>query len=621
MIDLAKLEKCLKKVDKPARYIGGELGIVEKDFYKTDVRFAFCFPDVYEVGMSHLGLQILYYLTNDVDKYLCERVFAPWPDMEQEMKKEGLELFSLESKKSLNEFDVVGFTLQYEMSYTNILNMLKLGNIPIWSKDRKDTFPLIVAGGPCATTPEPLADFIDLFIIGEGEEINLLLFEKVEEAKKKSWSKEKLLRECAKLEGIYVPNLYVVEYKKDGTLKSFTPKVPEAKEIIKRVRVSKMDETFVNNRQIVPFMETVHDRAVLELFRGCTQGCRFCQAGMMYRPVRERSLDKLLEVAKELIQNTGYDEISLTSLSSCDYSQLMEIIYSLMEKYEAENVGISLPSLRLDSFIVDTLKEIEKVRKSGLTFAPEAGSQRMRDVINKGVTEDDLLQTTTAAFNEGWSRIKLYFMIGLPTEKMEDVLGIKDLAYKVKDAFFNRPKENIKGNFKVTASASCFVPKGFTPFQWVGQDSLEVFEEKISTVRNEIKDPKIKFQYHDPKLSRIEAIIARGDRKVANLIYKAWEKGQKFDGWSEFFHYDKWVEAMEEVGIDGDFYANRIRDKEEIFSWDFIDIGVSKEYLWKEYQKALEEQGTRDCRLGCNGCGIENCEMWEAFHETKNSVL
>lgn len=617
MIKASQLEKCLKKVEKPARYIGGELNSIQKD--DPALRFAFCFPDVYEVGMSHLGMHILYFAMNATE-YACERVFAPWPDMMEEMKREGIPLYSLETKTPLSEFDIVGFTLQYEMSYTNILYMLDLGGVPILSKDRDEKDPIIVAGGPCATTPEPLADFIDCFLIGEGEALNIKVMDLLKEGKEEELTRREILRKFATLEGVYVPSLYEVVYDEDGLIASHRPIAEEAKEIIKRVRIHDMDEVFQLDRQIVPFLETVHDRAVLELFRGCTQGCRFCQAGMMYRPIREKSVDNLLEKASAILKNTGYDEISLTSLSSCDYTQLMPLVEKLTDRYEEENIGISLPSLRLDSFIVDVLREIEKVRKSGLTFAPEAGSQRMRDVINKNVTEEDLMRVVRSVFDEGWSRIKLYFMIGLPEETMEDVLGIADLAYKVKGEFFNRPKEDIKGNFRVTASASCFVPKAFTPFQWVRQDSLDEFFEKIHGVKEVIRDPKVKFQYHEPYVSRMEAILARGDRRVGKLILKAYEKGQIFDGWSEFFHYDRWVEAMEEARIDGDFYANRQRKRDEVLPWDFIDIGVKKDYLWEEFEKSRVGETTKDCRKGCNRCGIENCEMWGTFNGTKTGI-
>lgn len=617
MIKGSQLEKCLKKVEKPARYIGGELNSIQKD--DPTLRFAFCFPDVYEVGMSHLGMHILYFAMNSTE-YACERVFAPWPDMMEEMKREGIPLYSLETKTPLSEFDVVGFTLQYEMSYTNILYMLDLGGIPILAKDRGEEDPIVVAGGPCATTPEPLTDFIDCFLIGEGEALNIKVLDLLKEGREKGLTREECLKTLATLEGVYVPSFYEVTYNEEGLIASHRPIVKEAKDIIKRVRIHDMNEVFQLDRQIVPFLETVHDRAVLELFRGCTQGCRFCQAGMMYRPIREKNVDTLLERASSILKNTGYDEISLTSLSSCDYTQLMPLVEKLTDRYENENIGISLPSLRLDSFIVDVLREIEKVRKSGLTFAPEAGSQRMRDVINKNVTEEDLMRVVRSVFDEGWSRIKLYFMIGLPGETMEDVLGIAHLAYKVKNEFFSRPKEDIKGNFRVTASASCFVPKGFTPFQWVGQDTLEEFFEKIRGVKEVVRDPKVKFQYHEPYVSRMEAVLARGDRRIGKLILKAYEKGQIFDGWSEFFHYDRWVEAMEEVGIDGDFYANRRRDRDEILPWDFIDIGVKKEYLWKEFEKSKVGDTTKDCRKGCNRCGIENCEMWGVFNGTKTCI-
>ncbi len=617
MIEAERLEKCLKKVEKPARYIGGELNSIVKE--EAALRFCFCFPDVYEVGMSHLGMQILYFAMNETD-YACERAFAPWPDMAEAMKNEAIPLYSLETKTPLSEFDVVGFTLQYEMSYTNILYMLDLGNITLLAEERGEEEPFVMAGGPCATTPEPLADFMDCFLIGEGEHLNIQVMDKIKEGREAGLNRKEILLSLAALEGVYVPSLYEVTYKEDGTILSHRPLVPEAKPVIKRVRLHDMNATFQLDRQIVPFLETVHDRAVIELFRGCTQGCRFCQAGMMYRPIRERSVDTLTEMAEAVLKNTGYDEISLTSLSSCDFTQLMPLVKELSHTYEEKNVGISLPSLRLDSFIVDVLKEIEKVRKSGLTFAPEAGSQRMRDVINKNVTEEDLMRVVNSVFKEGWSRIKLYFMIGLPGETMEDVLGIAHLAYKVKDAFFNRPKEEIQGNFRVTASASCFVPKGFTPFQWVGQDSIDEFFEKIQAVKGAVRDPKVKFQYHEPYVSRMEAVLARGDRRIGKLLLRAYENGQIFDGWSEFFRYDVWVKSMEEADIDGDFYANRERDFDEVLPWDFIDIGVKKAYLKREYEKSMKALTTPDCRRKCNGCGIEDCEMWGEFHAAAHGI-
>ena len=617
MIEAERLEKCLKKVEKPARYIGGELNSIVKE--EAALRFCFCFPDVYEVGMSHLGMQILYFAMNETD-YACERAFAPWPDMAEAMKNEAIPLYSLETKTPLSEFDVVGFTLQYEMSYTNILYMLDLANITLLSEERGEQEPFVMAGGPCATTPEPLADFMDCFLIGEGEHLNIQVMDRIKEGREAGLNRKEILLSLAALEGVYVPSLYDVTYKEDGTILSHRPLVSEAKPVIKRVRLHDMDATFQLDRQIVPFLETVHDRAVIELFRGCTQGCRFCQAGMMYRPIRERSVDTLTEMAESILKNTGYDEISLTSLSSCDYTRLMPLVKELSRTYEEKNVGISLPSLRLDSFIVDVLKEIEKVRKSGLTFAPEAGSQRMRDVINKNVTEEDLMRVVNSVFKEGWSRIKLYFMIGLPGETMEDVLGIVHLAYKVKDAFFNRPKEEIQGNFRVTASASCFVPKGFTPFQWVGQDSIDEFFEKIQAVKGAVRDPKVKFQYHEPYVSRMEAVLARGDRRIGKLLLQAYENGQIFDGWSEFFRYDVWVKSMEEADIDGDFYANRERDFDEVLPWDFIDIGVKKAYLKREYEKSMKALTTPDCRNKCNGCGIEDCEMWGEFHAAAHGI-
>lgn len=613
MINKLKLDRILKKVEKPARYIGMEKNSFKKELDKMDVKFAFCFPDVYEVGMSHLGMHIIYNLINSYDNYACERVFTPWVDMEEEMRKEDLPLFTLENKEEVSNFDILGFTLQYEMSYTNILNTLDLSKIPLKSKDRNESHPLVIAGGPCAYNPEPIADFIDIFVIGEGEEITIELIDLYNKRKKKGLNKEEFLFEASQIEGLYVPCFYQAEYKKDGTISKFYPIKEGVPATIKKRFVEDIDKMYAPEKIIVPFIETIHDRVVLEIFRGCTRGCRFCQAGMLYRPIRERSVDNLTEIADNLVKSTGYENISLSSLSSCDYSSLSLLTKSLMEKYEEQKVGISLPSLRVDSSSLDILKEIEKVRKTGLTFAPEAGSQRLRDVINKGVTEEDLINTVTYAFKEGWSRLKLYFMIGLPTETDEDVLGIKDLAYLVRDLFFNRPKEERRGNFQVTASASCFVPKPFTPFQWVGQDTIEEFKRKTYLVKDSIRDKKVVFNYHDAELSFLEAIFARGDRRLSDTLIKAWEKGCKYDGWSEHFKYDKWLEALDETGIDAAFYANRVRNLDEVLPWDFIDLGVSKDYLIREYKKSLEAVVTDDCRQNCNACGIEDCAMLGVF--------
>lgn len=610
----SKISRVLNRVEKPARYIGMETNSIIKDLNEVNVKFAFSFPDVYEVGMSHLGLHILYNLINDVEDYACERVFSPWVDMEEEMRKEGLPLFTLENKAKVKDFDFLGFTLQYEMSYTNILNILDLSGIPFYSKDRTDEDPLIIAGGPCAYNPEPIADFIDFFVIGEGEEVVLEILDLYKTHKEANWDRQVFLKEVSKLQGIYVPKFYHIAYKKDGTIKEMKAKADDIPKIIEKRMIRDLDSMFSPEKMLVPYIETVHDRVVLEIFRGCTHGCRFCQAGMIYRPVREKSPERLIELAEKLVENTGYENVSLSSLSSCDYSQLQFLVSSLMDSFEEENVGLSLPSLRLDSFSIDILKEIEKVRKTGLTFAPEAGSQRLRNVINKGVNEEDLTRAVSYAFKEGWSRIKLYFMIGLPTESDEDVLGIKDLSYKVRDLFFNRPQEEKKGSFRLTASASCFIPKPFTPFQWLGQNTISEFKRKAYLVKNNIKDKRIGFSYHSPELSYVEAVFARGDRRLAQSIIKAWEKGCRFDGWSEHFNYDKWIESFNETNIDGDFYALRNRSFDEILPWDFINPGVSKKYLFKEFEKSLEGQVTEDCRLKCRACGIKNCSMRGVFN-------
>lgn len=604
MINDKLLDKVLRRVEKPARYIGGEINSVVKDLDNINTRFAFAFPDIYDVGMSHLGLHILYNLINEEEDLYCERVFTPWVDMEEEMKNNNIPLFSLETKTPLKKFDFIGFTLQYEMSYSNILNMLAMSDIPLLSNDRSEEDPIIIAGGPCVYNPEPLAEIIDIFVIGESEELILEIMKLHKDWKNKKGSKSEFYEEIIKLQGVYIPSFYNIEYNEDGTIKEMIPvKESYPKRINKRI-VKNLDETYFPGKIIVPFIETVHDRIMLEIFRGCTRGCRFCQAGMIYRPIRERSVDNLIELAKKLVEATGHDEISLSSLSTSDYSQIEELTKRLITEFKDKKIGISLPSLRLDSFSLETIQEIQKVRKTGLTFAPEAGTQRLRDVINKGIEEKDLIDTTKQAFELGWATVKLYFMIGLPTETEEDVLGIKELAYKVKDLFFSMPREERKGNLKITVSASCFVPKPFTPFQWYPQNSMDEFIEKQEILKKSIRDKKITFNTHHPKISFLEAVFARGDRKLSRTLVKALEKGCKFDGWSDQFKYDKWIETFEEENIDPKFYANRSRSYDEVLPWDFIEVGVTKKFLIKENEKAVNEELTKDCRIKCAGCGI-----------------
>jgi radical SAM family uncharacterized protein len=592
----------LYRVEKPARYIGGELNSYNKDASKVDIRYAFCFPDVYEVGMSHLGTKILYYVLNEREDTFCERAFTPWPDMENLLRENNIPLYALESKDALSEFDFLGFTLQYEMSYTNILNMLDMAGIPVRASQRSEEHPIVMCGGPCAYNPEPLYDIADMFVIGEGEEIINELLDLYKEYRSKG--KKEFLRAAAKLQGIYVPSFYEVSYKEDGTIKEFKSLYEDVPFKVKKRIITNLNDNAFPDKLIVPYTEIVHDRIVLETFRGCTRGCRFCQAGMVYRPVREKSTSRLMEQAEGLIQNTGYDEVSLSSLSICDYSDIENLIQSMIMKYKDQKIGVSLPSLRIDSFSVDLIKEIQKVRKTGLTFAPEAGSQRMRDVINKGVTEEDLMTSVKSAFESGWSTIKLYFMIGLPYEEMEDVKGIAHLAEKVVNEYFKVPKEVRNKGLKVTASTSTFVPKPFTPFQWAPQDRAEVIRNKISAVRDTIKSRAISYNWHNSLVSYLEAVVARGDRRLCDVLVSAFEKGAKFDGWSEHFKFEIWEEALKVCGVDGDYYSYRDRSYEEILPWDFIDIGVDKEFLIKENEKAKSASLTPDCRLGCTLCGM-----------------
>ncbi len=593
----------LKSVEKPSRYTGNEWNSVIKDPKSVDIRFAFCFPDSYEVGMSHLGMKILYHLLNDRDDCYCERVFAPWTDMEEKMRQNNIPLYGLESKDPIRDFDFVGFTLQYEMSFTNIINMLDLAGIPLTSDKRSDSDSFVCAGGPCAYNPEPLADIVDFFMMGEGEEIINEVMDAYAKWKGTGRNRQEFLEDIVKIEGIYVPAFYDASYNEDGTIRSFEPKKPDYPVKIKKRIIKDMDKAYFPEKIIVPYTDIVHDRIMLEVFRGCTRGCRFCQAGFIYRPVREKSHKRLIEIANKLEESSGYEEISLTSLSTSDYTELHELTTGLLDEMEEKKVNLSLPSLRIDSFSLDLMEKAQKVRKSGLTFAPEAGSQRLRDVINKGVTEEDLLNAVSMAFNGGWNGVKLYFMLGLPTETMEDVEGIADLAYKVVNAYKNVPREK-KGKFlNVTVSTSSFVPKAFTPFQWEPQDTRENLNEKQMLLKSKIRSKQVTYNYHENRLSLLEAVFARGDRKTCKVLLKAWEMGCKFDSWGEHFKFDVWMKAFEECGVDPYFYATRRRDYEELLPWDHIDIGVSKKYLISECKKALEEKITPNCRVNCGGCG------------------
>lgn len=602
-MDKQLLDRLMGQVEKPVRYMGNEYNMVVKDVDKVDIRFAFAFPDVYEVGMSHMGMKILYHLINQRDDAYCERVFAPWVDMEQRMRENNIPLFALETKTPLADFDIIGFTLQYEMSYTNVLNMLDLGGIPLTWEERGENYPLIIAGGPCAYNVEPMADFFDLVVLGDGEEVIQEILDLYLVCRGQGLSKSEFLYKAAGIKGIYVPRFYGVEYKEDGRVSVVSPIETGIPDIIQKRVVRDLDNTYFPDTMIVPYMDVVHDRITLEIFRGCTRGCRFCQAGMIYRPVRERSPEKLLELAEKLVENTGYEEISLSSLSTGDYSRLEDLVTKLIAEFKDKRVGLSLPSLRLDSFTGEVADEVKKVRKTGLTFAPEAGSQRMRDIINKGITEQDLMLSVEDAFKSGWTRVKLYFMLGLPEETIEDLKGIGDLAHKIRGCYFDMGRGGRKA-LKITISTSSFVPKAFTPFQWVSQNTMEELAGKQSLLQKELRGRNIQYNWNDPKVSFIEAVLARGDRRLGRVLRKAWEKGCVFDGWTEHFNFDLWMEAFKETDIDPHFYAGRIRQADEVFPWDHIDVGVTKKYLWREYERALKAQLTDDCRVACTGCGV-----------------
>ncbi len=597
------LENMLHRVEKPSRYIGGEINTFNKDITEQMIRFCFAFPDVYEVGMSHLGMQIIYNLLNQQDDVFCERTFSPWSDMEKIMREEQHKLFTLETKSSVGDMDILGFTLQYELSYTNILNMLNLAGIELYAKDRHDREPLIIAGGPCAYNPEPLADFVDIFFLGEAEEVLLEFIEVYRLYKSGEINKNELLLRSANIKGLYVPKFYEPIFNDENIMLGYkrTEDVPEK---IQKRFIQNFNDGFTLETLIVPFADIVHDRALVELFRGCTKGCRFCQAGMLYRPIRERKPEKVIDIVDKMISSTGFEELSLTSLSTMDYSQIGPLVTDLVQKYEKDNVGVSLPSLRLDSFSVDVLKEIQKIKKTGLTFAPEAGTQRLRDVINKGVSDENILETYKSIFSLGWSRVKLYFMIGLPTETFEDLDGISEIANLGTFTFKQVKPEYMKKSVQVTVSTSCFVPKPFTPFQWMAQETIDGFYSKINHLKTKLINKKVVYNYHDPSTSVLEGVFARGDRRLGKVLHKAYELGCKFDGWAEYFDMKLWLQAFEACEIDPDFYTVRERSFDEFLPWDHIDAGVNKAYLLSEYQNAVKAECTEDCRLGCTGCGL-----------------
>ena len=608
MRKLALTDDILMKIEKPARYIGNEVNSVMKDKTKVDIRFAMCFPDVYEIGMSHLGIQILYDMFNRREDVWCERVYSPWTDLDAVMREKKIPLFALESQDPIKNFDFLGITIQYEMCYTNILQILDLSEIPIKTKDRTEEDPIVIGGGPCTYNPEPLADFFDLFYMGEGETVYDELLDLYKKNKAAGGSRWDFLEMAAEVEGIYIPSFYDVEYKEDGTILSFTPNNVHAKENIKKQVVMDMSSAPYPEKPVVPFIKATQDRFVLEIQRGCIRGCRFCQAGMVYRPVREKNVEHLKELAYKMLKSTGHEEISLSSLSSSDYSELEELVNFLIDEFKGKGVNISLPSLRIDAFSLDVMSKVQDIKKSSLTFAPEAGSQRLRDVINKGLTEEVILNGSRLAFEGGWNKVKLYFMLGLPTETEEDMKAIPQLANEIAALYYDTvPKEKRNGKCQITISTSFFVPKPFTPFQWARMytpgDYLARARVVNEGVHAQLNHKSIKYNWHEADVTVLEGILARGDRKIGQALLKVYEKGGIFDAWSEYFDYQRWEDAFAECGIDTDFYTMRERDLDEIFPWDFIDTGVSKEFLKREWKNAHDEKVTPNCRMKCSGCG------------------
>ena len=608
MRKLALSDEILLSIQQPARYIGGEINSVCKDPSSVDVRFAMCFPDVYDIGMSHLGIQILYDMLNKMPDVYCERVYSPWTDRDAIMREKHIPLFAIESQDPVKDFDILGITLQYEMCYTNILQILDLSGIPLHGSDRTWDDPIVIGGGPCAYNPEPIAEFFDLFYIGEGETAYRQLIDIYKDSRKNGESRETFLKRAAGVPGIYVPSLYEPEYHEDGTLKAFRPTCPEAPEKVVKQLVLDMTEAVYPEKPLVPFIKVTQDRVVLEIMRGCIRGCRFCQAGMIYRPVREKNVERLKDLAYKMLKNTGHEEISLSSLSSSDYRSLEELVRFLIEEFHGKGVNVSLPSLRIDAFSLDVMSKVQDVKKSSLTFAPEAGSQRLRDVINKGLTEEEILQGAADAFKGGWNRVKLYFMLGLPTETVEDMEGIALLSEKIAEEYYEIPKDQRNGKVQVVASTSFFVPKPFTPFQWARMSTKEEFLDKARVVNRKMKEmlnhKSLKYNWHEADVTVLEGVLARGDRRVAAVIEEAYRNGALYDAWSESFRNGIWMKAFETCGVDIDFYTTRERSLDEQFPWDFIDTGVSKEFLKREWNNAVNGTVTPNCRERCSGCGV-----------------